>query len=252
MIKSGVVSVTFRKKSPRELIDISARAGLQSIEWGSDVHVPTGNVSNAREVRDMTISAGLDVASYGSYYYIGMDEDFAPYLETAFELGAPNIRVWASKIPSKAADNAFWEKATDDARKISEEAAKAGITISTEYHAMTLTDTIDSALKLLDLTASDNLYSYWQQPLPVKSEEQFPQMKQLYDTGKLSNVHVFTEYGPNYERYPLADGVEAWRQYLSLLKTDGKLRYALLEFIKDDSDEIFMQDCAVLNKLINE
>ncbi len=252
MIKSGVVSVTFRKKSPRELVDISALAGLQSIEWGSDVHVPVGNVKNAREVRDMTVSAGLDVASYGSYYYVGMNQDFAPYLETAVELGAPNIRVWASQVPSKTADTAFWKKATDDARKISEEAAKVGITISSEYHASTLTDTIDSAIKFLDLINSDNFYSYWQQPLPVKADEQLPEMKQLFNTGKLSNVHVFTAYGPNYTKYPLADGKDAWRQYFSLLKSDGKMRYALLEFIKDDSEELFIKDSALLNELINE
>lgn len=252
MIKSGVVSVTFRKKSPRELIDISARAGLQAIEWGSDVHVPQGNIKLAREVKDMTVSAGLDVASYGSYYYVGMDQDFAPYLETALELGAPNIRIWAGKCPSKTTDTSFRNKVAEDTHNICEQAAKVGITISAEYHANTLTDNLDSAIRFLDSANSSNIYSYWQQPLFVADEDQYPEMKVLFDTGKLSNVHVFAAYRGTFNKRPLAEDTAEWREFLSLLKTDDKLRYALLEFVKDESDEIFIQDSAVLNSLINE
>ena len=252
MIKSGVVSVTFRKKSPRELVDISVKAGLQAIEWGSDVHVRPGDTALAREVRDMTVSAGLDVASYGSYYYLGMDaEDFAPYLETAVNLGAPNIRVWASKVPSKTCDRSFFNHVVEDALKISEEAKKAGITISTEYHANTLTDTNEAALRLLDAVMSDNFYSYWQQPVFVKACDQHPEMKNLLVSGKLSNVHVYTSFEGQYQQSPLADGTEQWRQYLKTLN-DGTLRYALLEFVKDGTDESFMADSAVLNSLIAE
>ena len=252
MIKSGVVSVTFRKKSPRELIDISARAGLQAIEWGSDIHVPQGELALAREVRDMTISAGLDVASYGSYYYVGMDQDFAPYLETAVELGAPNIRIWAGKCPSKTSDKSFRNKVAEDTHRICEEAAKAGITISSEYHANTLTDNLDSAIRFLEDANSPNMYSYWQQPLFVADEDQYPEMKKLFDTGRLTNIHVFAAYRGKFNKRPLAEDTKEWREFLSLLKTDDKLRYALLEFVKDDSDEIFIQDCATLNSLINE
>ncbi len=35
-------------------------------------------------------------------------------------------------------------------------------------------------------------------------------------------------------------------------KKTPRVRYALLEFVKDDSDEIFIQDSATLNSLINE
>jgi len=253
MIKSGVVSVTFRNKSPKELIDISTKAGLQAIEWGSDVHVPVGNLSLAREVRDMTISSGLDVASYGSYYYVGMDEEeFKPYLETAIELGAPNIRVWAGKYHSKTTDYTYWQHVTEDAYRISEEAAKAGVTISAEYHAKSLTDSIDSALRFLEMGKSDNLYSYWQQPVFVATEDQYPEMVRLFNTGKLTNIHVYAEYTPAIIRRLLEEDAPAWRKFLSTLKTDDKLRYALLEFVKDDSDEVFFKDCATLNALINE
>lgn len=251
MIKSGVVSVTFRNKSCRELVDITARAGLESIEWGSDVHVPAGDIAKAKEVRDMTVSAGLDVASYGSYYHIGLKQDFAPYLETAVALGAPNIRIWATKTPSKACDTSYWNFAAEDACRISEEAKKAGITVSTEYHGMSLTDTLESTLRLLDSVKSDNFYSYWQQPLFIKFEEQLPQMTQLLNTGKLSNVHVFTHYSS----FPaplatLEEGRDEWTGYFAKLNEQDVLRYALIEFVRDGSDESFMNDSAVLKELL--
>ena len=41
MIRGGLVSITFRKLSPRAIIDLVTRANLIGIEWGGDVHVPT-------------------------------------------------------------------------------------------------------------------------------------------------------------------------------------------------------------------
>ena len=36
----GLVSVTFRDKTPREILVAMKEAGLKVIEWGSDVHAP--------------------------------------------------------------------------------------------------------------------------------------------------------------------------------------------------------------------
>ena len=48
--KKGVVSVSFRDKTPEEIVESAAESGLECIEWGSDVHVPFNNLENAREV----------------------------------------------------------------------------------------------------------------------------------------------------------------------------------------------------------
>lgn len=251
VIKSGIVSVTFRKKSPREVVDITTRAGLSAIEWGSDIHVRPGDCALAREVRDMTVSKGLEISSYGSYYYLGMDkEEFSPYLETALALGAPNIRVWAGQTASQDADSAHWEHTVADAQKICAQAAKEGLRISVEYHAHSLTDTIDSALRLLDLVGADNFYSYWQQPLTVAPENQLPEMLRLHASGKMSNIHVYCQYAGEPQR-PLADGLDAWRSYFHALAEDDTLRYAMIEFVKDGADEMFLADSATLLSLLH-
>ena len=44
-MKTGLVSISFRKKTPLELIKASKESGLEYIEWGGDVHIPMGNTS---------------------------------------------------------------------------------------------------------------------------------------------------------------------------------------------------------------
>ena len=66
MIRTGVVSVTFRGLAPQAIADLTVRAGLDAIEWGGDVHVPPSGPANAAAVGALTRGCGLTVASYGS------------------------------------------------------------------------------------------------------------------------------------------------------------------------------------------
>jgi 3-dehydroshikimate dehydratase len=92
MIRSGLVSITFRQLSPAEIAALAAQAGLEAIERG-------GDVEEARAVRRTTEDAGLQVAAYGAYYRVGHEEPcpFAEVLETAVALtrglaqGAPLV-----------------------------------------------------------------------------------------------------------------------------------------------------------------
>ena len=38
-MKPGILSITFRKISPQQIIDLCVENRLQTIEWGGDVHV---------------------------------------------------------------------------------------------------------------------------------------------------------------------------------------------------------------------
>lgn len=71
MLNTGLVSVTFRDKTPEEIISAVKQCGLEGIEWGGDVHVLPGDVSRAREIRHLTEQAGLAVWAYGSYFEAG-------------------------------------------------------------------------------------------------------------------------------------------------------------------------------------
>ena len=96
-MKTGLTSVTFRQKSPEEIIALAKEAGLTGIEWGGDIHVPAGDTKTASEIGRKTREAGLAVLSYGSYYRGDEGEDFAPVLASAKALGAPVIRIWAGR-----------------------------------------------------------------------------------------------------------------------------------------------------------
>ena len=65
-IKTGLVSITFRKKSPEEVVALVCDAGLDAIEWGGDIHAPHGDLAKAREIREMCDSRGIAIPSYGS------------------------------------------------------------------------------------------------------------------------------------------------------------------------------------------
>lgn len=251
MIKPGVASVTFRKKSPREVVEITKRAGLYAIEWGSDVHVPQGEVSLAREVRDMTISAGLEVPSYGSYYQMGSNAPFEPFIESAQALGAQNIRVWAGTHPSATIPDDIRENIINDARRISTLASQAGITVSTEYHNDSMTDSADAAIAFLNAVDHENFYTYWQQPLELASDRQLPELLKVIATGRLKNVHVFQYrvFENGREQLGIEDGRALWQSYFDALRETGVSRYAFLEFVRDGSDEAFLADAKTLLSL---
>jgi len=59
MIKSGLVSVTFRKLTPAHIIQLVVDAGLEGVEWGGDVHAPPGDARLAQEIARMTVDAGV-------------------------------------------------------------------------------------------------------------------------------------------------------------------------------------------------
>ena len=108
MNRAGLVSITFRNKTPREIVALMKRAGLSQVEWGGDVHVKPG-AESAAEVRRMTEGEGLRTSAYGSYYRLE-ENAFGPWLDEAEALGAPVIRVWAGRKGSAEVDE--WERET--------------------------------------------------------------------------------------------------------------------------------------------
>lgn len=252
MFRSGLCSITFRKLTPREVVDLCAKAGVDGIEWGGDVHAPHGDTATAAEVRKMTQDAGLQVASYGSYYRVvkSKDEglDFPSVLDSAQALGAPIVRVWAGGLGSADADQAYRDAVAEETRAICDMAAAENIRIAYEFHGGTLTDTNDSALRLLKDVDHPNLTTYWQ---PVVFESMQWRLDGLRSVLPwLSYLHVFQWIGEgkNRKRLSLAEGADDWSQYLDLAAEKQGDRYALVEFVKDDEPEQFIQDAAALKQ----
>jgi sugar phosphate isomerase/epimerase len=252
MLTPGLVSVTFRKLSPPEIISLVTRAHLRSIEWGGDVHVPHGDLSRAREIRALTEDAGLSCPSYGSYYRLAHKDPknppFEKALDSAVALGAPILRIWAGPLGSDKATPAHRAAVAADARRVCALAAQANTKVSLEYHARTLTDTADSTRQLLRDVDHPNLFLHWQ-PAPAMTREE--RLASLHlALPHLTQVHVYHYTGTAYAL--LADIADEWSQYLSVARTTTRDHHCLLEFVRDDSPEAFLEDAATLLRLLNE
>jgi sugar phosphate isomerase/epimerase len=243
MLTSGLVSVTFRQLAPREIVELAATAGLRGIEWGGDVHVPSGDLQTARAVRQLTSDAGLQVLAYGSYFRFQPDAPFEPVLETAVALGAPLIRIWAGSRPSAETDAAGRAAIVAESRRIAQLASQAGVTVAYEFHANTLTDTTASALALLE--AVEGMRTLWQPPHEIGLAAQLDSLRAILPW--LANVHAFAWRGAAHERLPLADGAELWQAVLDILPNTGRDHAVLLEFVAGDDPRNLLRDAATLS-----
>ena len=228
----GLVSVTFRQLSPAGIVSLTVDAGLEAIEWGGDVHVPVGDFRTAREVAQRCADNGIAIEAYGSYYRA--TGDFGPVLATALALGAPRIRVWAGANGSALETDR--DTVVADLREVAALAGGEGVEIAVEYHANTLTDTLDSALRLFEEVPA--LKPYWQPPVGSTVDDALTAVPALDPVA----VHVFG-WADDGTRLPLAARESLWRPVLARLPGD---RHALLEFVRDDSPEAFAADADTL------
>ena len=257
MIIPGLVSITFRNLSPDEIIALVKKGGLKAIEWGGDIHVPHGDAAKASEVGEKTRAAGLDTAAYGSYFKLGKSAseglDFKQVLASAEALGSPVIRIWAGAKGSAEYSQEERNILAEEARKIADAAAKKNIKIAFEFHGGTLTDTTESALKFLKECGSSNIMTYWQPPLPLTHAER---VKSLWAVlPHLSNIHAFswnTNQDGSYTRLPFAEHADDWKEYFTIAKRLPSDRYAMIEFVKNDSLEQFLDDAKALKELISQ
>ena len=258
-MKRGLVSITFRQKSHEELIEIVKKAGLEVIEWGGDVHVPHGDIETAKRVGELTRDAGLEVSAYGSYYnatdkgvLLGPIASFDEILETAIALGTDTIRVWAGNKNFES-DDPEVPVATEEERKIFyerlneavEKASKHGITLATEYHPNTLTNTLNGTLDVLKNVPG--LKTYWQARLDGVTDE----VNDIKTLGKnIVNSHI--EYRENKQKRPLADGLELVTNCINALKEYSNAKSGMIEFVLDGTDEQFFEDAETLKSILTD
>lgn len=248
-IVPGVASITFRKLTPEEVIDLAKRAKLRGIEWGGDVHVPHGKLRLADEVKDRTLEAHLEIPAYGSYFRLNHSAKeglaFETVLDTARALGAPCIRIWAGAVDSEEADEDYWSNAVAEAQQIADACAKTETLLAFEYHGKTLTNQPESARRLLKTIDRPNVRMYWQ-PVPSRSLRRNMESLEMV-LPWLAHLHVFQWQDEPKARLALGDGEGDWLNYLRTVHT-GEQRYATMEFVPDDSPDKFLRDAAVLRR----
>lgn len=246
-MKTSLTSVTFRKKSIEEIVDLVAQAGLDAIEWGGDVHVPPTDPAAAEKALKLCQEKGIAVSAYGSYYRCDAGEDFAPILEAALHLKTNVIRVWAGRLGSAKCPPETRAQINASLAKAVAMAKEAGCIVATEYHPNTLTDDLDSTLQLLEDVPG--LYTYWQ---PETSIPRAPG----YDTYALEklgkrviNVHVFHRNSEN-QKVPLSVAFDKWVGHFRDLEKFCDVRYGAIEFVMDDTSEQFLDDAKALHEIL--
>ncbi|MFC0672657.1 sugar phosphate isomerase/epimerase family protein [Brachybacterium hainanense] len=248
MIRPGLCSVTFRELAAAEVVRRAAAAGLACIEWGGDVHVPAGDIDAARRVRALTESAGLEVASYGSYLrFVGPEVEVAAQardvLLSAEALGAPRIRVWAGEAGSASTSPEERAEIVHRIRKVADAAAARGIDLGLEFHGGTLTDEISSTLALLAEIGHEAVWTYWQPHQSQPTEEALATLRAAL--AQVSTVHVFS-WWPGGERLALAEREDLWTEAFGILAAEGKDHDALLEFVPGDDPELLDREAMTL------
>jgi 3-dehydroshikimate dehydratase len=250
MLTPGLVSISFRTLPVSAVLGLARTAGLQAIEWGGDVHCPHGDEATARTVAAATAAAGLTVAAYGSYYRVGVSEaqglSFAQVLASAVALGAPAIRVWAGNQGSAETSPTQRTAIISDARRIADLAAAVGIRVLSEWHGGTLTDTSASGVDFLRAVGHPHFATVWQPSVGLSTAAALAELAAALPW--VEQLHVF--HWHQRERLPLQEGADAWRRYLELAASSGKVRAALLEFVRADEPAQLVRDAASLLDLL--
>jgi 3-dehydroshikimate dehydratase len=249
-VVAGLCSVTFRSLGFDDVIELAQRAGLGAIEWGADVHLPSGEMTRAEAVRDRCVAAGLACPSYGSYWFAGQSavDEVDRLLDTAEVIGATTIRVWAPGDPRREPSER--SKAVVDALKQScDLAAERDTTVALEFHPNTLTETADSTCRLLAAVDRANLRTYWQPRPGLVGRAAIDELVPVLDS--LAHLHVFS-WDDESRRLPLVAHETSWREALALAEGRHRERpvCAYLEFVENDDPDAFLRDAEALRSWI--
>ena len=221
MYQIGLVSVSFRGLSPEEIIRIAKDAGLNRIEWGSDVHAPFDDAERLSTIAACQRSAGLRCSSYGTYFVLGRDDPavLSGCLDTSV------LRLWCGTKGSADYTPQELQALYGDCRSAASIAQAQGVTLCMECHNHTLTDTKESALALMEAISSPAFRMYWQ-PNQLRSEQENLQYLKLLRP-YIVLVHVFQ--WKDVCRFPLADGIEVWKDQPQSLPIEAAALRKIIE-----------------------
>lgn len=243
--KPGVVSISFRKNTQREILEMMNRADLKYIEWGSDVHAPYKSTDMLHELAQMQSQYGIVCSSYGTYFRLGENtvSDLAEYIAAAKILGTDVLRLWAGRSCGAKLSIPEIEKFMDACLRAAELAERENVKLCMECHARTFTERLEDALMLMDTVNSDKFKMYWQPFTALSPEENLNYLKKIERF--VEHIHVFN-WDAN-GKAPLADGIDVWKRYVAELTHP---RTMLLEFMPDDLLTTLPREADTLREII--
>lgn len=249
MMIPGLVSITFRSLTKEQICVLMEECGLTAVEWGGDVHVPSGSPQDIADACELSARHGIHTVAYGSYFKPWEESEASRAairadIGCARALGASTIRVWAGQKGSADITAAERANVVRELQDACDAAKNSGLTVSLECHNWTLTDDWASSLRLLEEVNRDNLKLYWQPNQFRNTEYNLEALRRQLPY--ITNVHVFSWEGKDH--FPLEKHESIWRQYLDILSASGRDHNLLLEFMYNNEPEQLRTDAAVLKR----
>ena len=249
MHQLGLVSISFRRLSPERIIALTRDAGLQCIEWGSDVHAPKDDPDRLLTIARMQKAAGLYCCSYGTYFRLGSDDvqELPSYIAAAAALGTNVLRLWCGSRNYEQMSPEEWTHLTAECAKAAVIAEKAGAVLCMECHNNTATNCLAGAKALMEAVDSPAFRMYWQPNQYRTREENLAYAAAM--AALTEHVHVFNwdcPDGKNLKKHPLAEAVDTWKAYMTQLAGEHTM---LLEFMPDDRLESLAAEAEALRRI---
>lgn len=244
----GFTTVTFRKKSRREICEIACKNHIKNIEWGGDIHLQPEDEAALQEVISLQKEFGLTAISYGSYYRLGAENYslWEQIVNTADKIGAKIIRIWQGDCPSRQVSEEKLQAMVNETKNLADIADEKGLTVAFEFHQNTNNDNGKSAVAFLKAVHKPNVKTYWQ---PFSISEDTENLKAVLPY--LVCVHIF-EWNENGHRYSLKHGVDKWSEFLKIIENSKCHPYFIMEFVKHDSRHQFAKDVKTLRQMLKE
>ena len=241
----GLVSVSFRQHSPKEILEAVKSAGLVCIEWGSDVHAPCDNNERLVEIAALQKEYGIFCSSYGTYFRLGETpiEEVEGYIQAAKLLGTDILRLWCGTKSGKGMTGEEQNSLFESCKKASEIAKANGVTLCMECHRGTFTEDPDDAVRLMETVNSPHFRMYWQPFQWQEPEENTMNASKIAPYSE--HIHVFNWRGK--EKLHLGEAIEEWQSYL---KQFSKPRTLLLEFMPDNEISTLSLEAEALRTII--
>ena len=229
----GLVSISFRSHSPKEILAAVKQAGLTCVEWGSDVHAPCRDMDRLQEIAALQKEYGISCSSYGTYFRLGVTpmEELIDYVAAAEILGTNVIRLWCGSKSGADMTAKELEALLAACRRAAAIGREHDVIFCMENHHGTLTERLEDSLMLMNAVNSPHFRLYWQPFQWLEAEENLHIAQKLAPYTEI--VHVFQWKAPklNPTRFSLYLGVDEWRDYLKVMPAPRTL---LLEFMPDD------------------
>lgn len=244
---TGLVSVSFRALTYREIINITRDSSLSAIEWGGDIHSPAGDIKKSEQIKIETAEAGLTVSEYGSYYRLGENnaEKSRAVIASTRALGCDTVRVWASVKNRASHTDEEYLAVINDTKSLCE--SHRGITFCLECHNNTLTENYSDAIDFLRDVNCPNLKMFWQPNQFRDHAYNLDSLRALLPY--IKSVHVFAWEGER--KLSLAAHADLWRDYLDILKGSAEEKiFLMLEFMPDNSPDSLKVEAETLKKWI--